>query len=180
MMTVIGLHIHFKAYLKFCEVYLPKFQEIMYGEQIRARASGSITFCLDLCCSTYHTFLFYDNFACWNESNASSGLDRQHVLSLWHKTWNLVEAQQGRFGWIKAPHKHTLSFLKTVLFLLDIKTVYTLRYLPLGKSTIFLLNPLFPKNLPEFDGLLIWSTLTWLWSEELRFPLGIWLKSFLW
>ena len=82
MMTVIGLHVHFRAYLNFCEVYLPKFQEVMYGEQTKARASGSITFCLDLCCGTSHTFLFYINFACWNESSAWSGFDHQHVLSI--------------------------------------------------------------------------------------------------
>lgn len=167
MMTVIGLHVHFRAYLNFCEVYLPKFQEVMYGEQIKARASGSITFCLDLCCSTYHTFLFYINFACWNESSAWSGFDHQHVLSIWHKTWNLIETQQGRFGWIKAPHKHTLFFLKACLFLLDIKTVlHSERSSSREKQNLFVKSLVSQKSsriwqnidLKCFDLTLIWRT----------------------
>lgn len=82
MMIVIGLYVNYKAYLKFCELYLPKFQEIMFREQIKARTSGSVTFCLDLYCSSCHTFLFYINFACWNESRAWSGFDHHCVLSL--------------------------------------------------------------------------------------------------
>lgn len=161
MMTVIGLHVHFRAYLKFCEVYLPKFQEIVYGEQIKARASGSITFCLDLYCSTYH------NFACWNESSAWSGFDHPHVLSIWHKTWNLIETQQGRFGWIKAPHKHTLFFLKTCLFLLDIKTVLHSEISSSRKKQNLFVKSLVSEksfrtwqniDLKHFDLTLIWRT----------------------
>lgn len=160
-MTVIGLHVHFRAYLKFCEVYLPKFQEIVYGEQIKARASGSITFCLDLYCSTYH------NFACWNESSAWSGFDHPHVLSIWHKTWNLIETQQGRFGWIKAPHKHTLFFLKTCLFLLDIKTVLHSEISSSRKKQNLFVKSLVSEksfrtwqniDLKHFDLTLIWRT----------------------
>ena len=160
-MTVIGLHVHFRAYLKFCEVYLPKFQEIVYGEQIKARASGSITFCLDLYCSTYH------NFACWNESSAWSGFDHPHVLSIWHKTWNLIETQQGRFGWIKAPHKHTLFFLKTCLFLLDIKTVLHSEISSSRKKQNLVVKSLVSEksfrtwqniDLKHFDLTLIWRT----------------------
>ena len=160
-MTVIGLHVHFRAYLKFCEVYLPKFQEIVYGEQIKARASGSITFCLDLYCSTYH------NFAWWNESSAWSGFDHPHVLSIWHKTWNLIETQQGRFGWIKAPHKHTLFFLKTCLFLLDIKTVLHSEISSSRKKQNLFVKSLVSEksfrtwqniDLKHFDLTLIWRT----------------------
>lgn len=122
MMIVIGFKVSFKAYLKFCELFLPQFQEILYGKQVKARTSGPITFCLDLYYSTYHTFILYINFACCNESRAWSGFDHYCVLSICHKTQH--NRDPIREVWMnKATYRHISLFLKTFLFSLGFNTI---------------------------------------------------------